>query len=154
MLECYYHFASEWVMEVKIKLLLKYLLKLSWLLDGSLCKYGSFYCWILIRCVVFIASAKIRDSKRSILPSSFYAWTLAQPLVTSVSLLYQADDLQFLFPLFLLFRPTRWAGWHSLVFVECTTDTEWMGKQMEVGFCWGLMLLCTFGMDCESTCTV
>ena len=29
-----------------------------------------------------------------------------------------------------------------------------MIKQMEVGFCWGSMLLWTFGMDFESTCTV
>ena len=32
----------------------------------------SFYCSILIRCIVFIASAKIREREGSISPYSFY----------------------------------------------------------------------------------
>ena len=61
-LECYNHFASGWVKEVKIKLFLNYLLKLHWLLYGSVRNVfvSSFYCSILIRCIVFITSAKIR----------------------------------------------------------------------------------------------
>ena len=80
-----------WVKEVKIKLFLNLLLKLPWLLDGSVLNVfpSSFYCSILIRCIVFIG-------------------------------------------------------------VECLL----MIKQMEVGFCWALMLLWTFGMDFEYTCTV
>ena len=59
-LECYNHFASGCVKEVKTKLFLNYLLKLHWLLDGSVRNVflSSFYCSILIRCIVFIT--KIR----------------------------------------------------------------------------------------------
>ena len=72
-LECYNDFESTWVKEVKIKLL-NYLLNLSWLLDGSVCKVfpSLFYCSILIRCIVHIAPAEIREREGSILPSGFY----------------------------------------------------------------------------------
>ena len=62
-LECYNHFASGWVEEVKIKLFLYHLLKLFWLLDWSVRNVflSSFYCSILIRCTWFIVSAKIRE---------------------------------------------------------------------------------------------
>ena len=60
-LEFYNQFVSGLVKEVKIKLFLNYLLKLPWLLDGSVHNVfpSSFYCSILIRCIVFIASATI-----------------------------------------------------------------------------------------------
>ena len=63
-LDSYNQFASGWVKEVKIKLLLNYLLKLPWLLDGSV--------RILIRCIAFIASAKTPTRNGSISPSRFY----------------------------------------------------------------------------------
>ena len=73
-LESYHQLASGWVDEVKIKLILKYLLKLSWLSDGSVSNVfpSSFYCSILIRCIAFIASAKIPGCDGNILSSSFY----------------------------------------------------------------------------------
>ena len=73
-LQSYILLASGWVKEVKIKLFLNYLLKLSWLLDRSARNLfpSPFYCSILIRCIVFIALAKILERKGSILPASFY----------------------------------------------------------------------------------
>ena len=73
-LESYNQFTSGWVKEVKIKLFLNYLLKLPWLLDGSVRNVflSPFYCSILIRCIVFIASGKIPEREGSISPSSFY----------------------------------------------------------------------------------
>ena len=74
-LECYNHLASGLVKEVKIKIILKkYVLKLPWLLDGSVRNIfpSLFYCSILNRCTVFVTSAKIREGKGSISPSSFY----------------------------------------------------------------------------------
>ena len=72
-LESYNQFASWWVQEVKIKLFLNYLLKLPWLLDGSVHNVfpSLFYFSILIRCTVFIGSAKIPEREGSISPSSF-----------------------------------------------------------------------------------
>ena len=78
-------------------------------------------------------------------------WTITWLLVTSVSLFYRADEFHFLFLLSLLLRPTQqWAVWCNLVCVECL----YMIKQMEVDFCWALMILWAFGMDFEYTCTV
>ena len=59
----------------KIKPFLNYLLKLPWLLDGSVCNVfpSSFYASILIRCIVFIVSAKIQEHEGNTLLSSFYA---------------------------------------------------------------------------------
>ena len=59
--ESYNQFVSGWVKEVKIKLFLNYLLKLPWLFDESVRNVfpSSFCCSILIRCIVFIASATI-----------------------------------------------------------------------------------------------
>ena len=77
-LEWYTRFASRWVKEIKIKLFLNYLLKLLWLLDGwvrNVFRF-SFYCSILIRCIVFTASAKIRERKGNFSPSSFYGLLL------------------------------------------------------------------------------
>ena len=56
----------------KIKPFLNYLLKLPWLLDGSVCNVfpSSFYASILS--IVFIASAKIREREGNIYPFSFY----------------------------------------------------------------------------------
>ena len=73
-LESYNQFASEWVKEVKIKVLLNYLLKLPCLLDRSVRNVfrSSFHGSILIRCIVFIASTKILEREVSISPSSFY----------------------------------------------------------------------------------
>ena len=50
------------------------MLKLPWLFDGSTHNVSpySFYCSILIMCIVFIASVKIPERKGSISPSSFY----------------------------------------------------------------------------------
>ena len=71
-LKSYNQFASGWVKEVKTKLLLNNLLKLSWLLDGSVRNVfpSSFYCSILDKCI--IASAKIPEHEWSIWSSSFY----------------------------------------------------------------------------------
>ena len=73
-LKSYNQFASEWVKEVKTKLLLNNLLKLPWLLDGSVRNVfpSSFYCSILDKCIVFIASAKIPEREWSNWSSSFY----------------------------------------------------------------------------------
>ena len=78
-------------------------------------------------------------------------WAIAQLLVTSANPIYLVDKSHFLFLLFLLLRPIQQrAGWHHLICVECLR----MIKQMLVGFCWGLMLLLTLGVDFESICTV
>ena len=72
-LESYNQFTLGWIKEVKIKLLLNYLLKLTWILDGSVHNLfpSQFYGLILIRCIMFIASAKIPEPEGSISPSSF-----------------------------------------------------------------------------------
>ena len=73
-LESYNQFASWWVKGVKIKLFLNYLLKLPWLLDGSVQNVfpSPFYFLVLIRCIVFLGSAKIPEREGSISPTSFY----------------------------------------------------------------------------------
>ena len=109
-LESYNKFAWGWVKEVKIKRSLNYLLKLPWLLDGSAHNVfpSLFYCLILIRYIVFIALAKISERKESM--------GNCQLSITSVSPIYVVDEFNFLFPLFLLLRPTQQrAGWHNLV---------------------------------------
>ena len=72
-LECYNHFTSGWVKEVRIQVFLNYLLKLLCLLDESVCDVfpSSFYCLILFRCILFIASAKIQERKGSICHPAF-----------------------------------------------------------------------------------
>ena len=73
-LESYNQFASWWVKEAKIKLFLSYLLKLPWLLYGSVHNVfpSPFYFSILIGCIVFIGLAKISEREGSISPYSFY----------------------------------------------------------------------------------
>ena len=120
-LESYKQFVSRWVKEVKIKLLLNYLLKLPWLLDGSARNVfpSSFYCSILIRCIIFIASATISGAKEDHLAIQLL-WAIARLLITSVSTIYQVDEFLFFFLLFLPLRPTQQrAGWRNLVYLEC-----------------------------------
>ena len=73
-LESYNQFVSRWVKELKIEMSLNHLLKLPWLLDGSVRNVfpSSLYCSIQIRCIVFIVSAKIPEGEGSILSPSFY----------------------------------------------------------------------------------
>ena len=70
----YNQFTSGWVKEVKIKQFLNFISKLPWLLDVSIRKIFPypFYCSILIRCIVLIASAKFLEHEGSILSSTFY----------------------------------------------------------------------------------
>ena len=67
-------------------------------------------------------------------------------IVTSVSTIYPVDEFHFLFLLFLTpsLRPMAEFSMYG-VFVD---------DYMMVGFCCGLMLLLTLGVDFESTCTV
>ena len=61
-LESYNHFTLGWVKEVKIKLLLNYLLKLPWLLDGSVgIMYFLFHSNVRYRCTVFISLGEIPE---------------------------------------------------------------------------------------------
>ena len=115
-------------------------MKLPWLLDGSVRNLfsSSFYCSILIRWIMSIASAKIPERGGSISPSSFWR-VIARPLITSVSPIYLVDEFHFLFLLFLPLRPTQQrAWWHNLV---CLGYWQ-MIKQMVVGFYWNMMLGC------------
>ena len=61
------------VTEVKIKLF-KLAVEITLVIGriSTQCIPSSFYCLILIRCIVFIASAKISEREGSISPSSFY----------------------------------------------------------------------------------
>ena len=99
---------------------------------------------------MFIGSPKVVEREGRISPSSFYGklpvyWSQMLALTTWLM------SFIFLFLLFLPLRPTQQrVGWYNLVSVECLK----MIKQMVVGFCWGLMLLCMLGVDFESTSAV
>ena len=133
-------FASGWVKEVKIKLFLNYLLKLLWLLDGSVCNAfpSPFYCSILIRCIVFIGSAKIPELEGSMSPSRFFGNYLS---ISHKCWPYLPGRWVPFFVPGVPFPQTYTAAsrWRNLVYMECLQ----MIKQMVVGFCWGLMLLWT-----------
>ena len=105
----YNQFASGWVKKVKIKLFLNYLMKLPWLLDGSVYNVfpSPFHCSILIKCTAFIALAKIPEREVAI----------ARQLIASVNPIYLVDEFHSLFLLFIPLRTTqqRWAGWRDLV---------------------------------------
>ena len=64
----------------KNKTSFKQLLKLPWLLDGSVRNVlpSSFYCLILIRCIVFIASAKIseREGINQSIKTNIFLWLI------------------------------------------------------------------------------
>ena len=121
-LESYNQFALGCVKEVEIKLFLKYLFKLSWLLDGSVHNVfpSPFYCLILISWIVFIALAKVPERQGEYLIIQLL-WTIAQLLVTSVSPIYLVGEFHFLYLLFLHLRPSYAAASRlfNLVCVEC-----------------------------------
>ena len=103
----------------KAKLFLNHLLKFSWLLDGSVRNIfpSSFYCSILIRCFVFIASAKIQKLGEHLAIQLL----LARLLTTSVTPINIVDEFQFLFLLFIPVRSTQQrAGSRNLGCVECS----------------------------------
>ena len=135
----------------KNKTLFNYLLQLSWLLEGSIRNAfpSSFYCSIIIRCIVFIALAKIREHKGCISPSNFYGQL---PNYQSQVLAYSTKLMSSLSVSVVPSHQTykTEAGQRYLVCVECLQ----MIKQMVVDFCWALWLLWTFDVDFESTCTV
>ena len=132
-------------------------MKLPQLLDGSVRHVfpSSFYCSILIRRVVFIASAKIPEREGSILSSSF-----ARLLITSVNPRVTLFVTAVPFPQ----SYKTEAVCRNLVCVcvrvcvcECVSvcvECLQMIKQMMVGFCWNMMFLLTLDVDFESTCTV
>ena len=106
-------------MEVKIKLLLNYLLKLPCYLMCQYVMHFLPYSTVRYRCIVFIASGKIPE-----LEGAFHhpvSMDIFPTIGTSVSPIYLVDEFHILFFLFLTpLKPTQQrTRWRNLVCVEC-----------------------------------